>query len=307
MQKVNGDIIRKMIAAGGAKAPAPVSLGDVSSQAALDISGVLTTHFDVKTSANCVRSTSAPMNKLVETFAEGQIAFFYKIKDEIECFVFLDIEAITIGASWSHERKLLTEVSEDAKPSVVDQFLAEALLRSMLQTLARDRKQPEGAALPEIELLDVGDDPKQFVLDNETAPAQLLAFEPETVNGEKLGGYFLLVPDSVLSQLSDGKPAAPDKNQIKWKTRLGEIAQDAYVDTRIVVAQESVDMSALAALKPGDVISLREASLDAAEITCGSAANNLRIGSGAIRTLKDRRALKVIDSTLAANAVPEVA
>jgi len=288
VQKVSGDVLRKMIALAD-EGEENVSVDDSLAVIVSRISGYLTTFFDLKTAANLKKDLSGTIEQLLAKNSEGMNVYFYKVAGEMECFVFFDPAATFIHASWALERCFPGELDTETKPTKVDQYLAEPFARGLIAALANDPEQIEaGADEAEIELMAASDEPRLFVVDDELAPAQSFAFEAETVNEDKLGRFIILAPTALLPlETVSAAPKTPGVSK-QWKEGLSRAALNVTINAKTVIARQNIDMALLANLEPGQVIPIQSASLENAVLEYGSV-----FGTGAVRSLDGQRALKL--------------
>ena len=298
MQTEKSNILQRKIETGTVYAVVGETGGDSSKRVTAAISRVLTEHFKTKSTANSVSEMPGSLGEWIAKNGENRRGFRFQIDGETDCVVLMDPAAIMAAATWAHEGSIPEEpAAPTTKISTIDQRLASLLATEIVQAvLAGDDDEADDADDNIIDLAEVSADASRFIVSDETLSALAIELEASTMDGAALGTITLLLPDALLSQHDDDDEASAQEQAAKnWSNSLSMMVGGMPIEAKAIIATQNIDFKTLSSFKPGQVLSLRGASLDAVALQPESDVDGRSLALGAVRSFDGLRTMQISD------------
>ncbi len=299
MPTEKSNIIRRKIETGAVYVTIGETGGDFSKNVMAAVGRVFTEHYQTKSNINCASELPGSLGDLVAKNGENRRGFHYRIDGEIDCIVLMDPAAILAAATWAHEGIILEEPAPPtARVSTIDQRLAGILALEIIQEVVsgdadKDDDDPAEDA-NSIELIAVGVDASRFIVNGELMSSVALGLEATTMDGAALGTITLLLPDALFAQDEDADDAYAKEQAAKaWAHSMARVVSDTSIDARAIIATQNIDFKTLSGFKPGQIIGLRGASLDAVALQPENDIEGQALALGAVRSFDGLRTVQI--------------
>ena len=298
MPTEKSNIIRRKIETGAVYAVTSEAGGDMSKCVTAAVGRVITEHFNTKSNVKGASEIAGSFGELIEKNGENRRGFLFQIEGAAECLVLMDPAAIMAAATWAHEGIIPEEPAPaTAKISTIDQRLAGMLAAKIIQAILAGDNEDDAAEANEqgVNLAEMGPDASRFILADEMLSAMLFELEISTMDDVSLGTITLLTPDVLIAQQNDEDESVIEKRAARdWANSMAAMVYDAPIDAKAIIATQNIDVRTLSHLKPGQVITLRSASLDTVTLQPANDISGPSLALGAVRSLDGMRTVQVI-------------
>ena len=296
MTTEKSSIIRQKIETGAVFENATAQEGASSNHIVAALGQVFTQHFDTKAIVECAFDAAGATGQLVSKNADKGHGYLYRLAGETECIVFLDPAALLTAATWAADGAMPKEPPSDAdKISTIDQRLAGLLAsKVILGSVADDPSEIGATDDEEIELVAVNADIEQLTLADEKTPAKVFVLNASTIEEVSLGTVTVLLPDALFASDQEVDKATAKANaERKWTQDLAAMVAGTLIDAKAIIAREATDLKTLSDFKPGQILPLRGASLDAVALQPESQIEGPSLALGAVRVHDGLRTMQV--------------
>lgn len=309
MPTEKSNILRRKIETGAVYAVIDEAGGDASKRVTSAVASVLTEHYKTKSSVKPQSDMTGTFGELLEKNGENRRGFLFRIEGQADCVVLMDPAAIMAAATWAHEGAIPEEpAAPTVKISTIDQRLASMLASEIIQVILADDEDDDGEADADekpFDLVEVSVDASRFIVGDETLSALIVELEASTMDDVALGTISLLLPDMLLSKNDDHDEAATQEQAVKdWANSMAMMVASTPIEAKAIIATQNIDVKTLSTLKPGHVITLRGASLDAVTLQPENDLKGQSLALGAVRSFDGMRTVQIlsVDSNEAAAA-----
>ena len=304
MSRSSGNIILRKIEKGVVYSFVSEAVADVGKRLETPMGKVFTDHYRLKCEVKGENEISGILGELLEANGENRRGFYYRVDGQHECILMMDPAALLAAAQWAHEGEIPQEAAAPTeKVSAIDQRLASELAKKILRTAVTgevEDNDDDGAAPEEddgfVELIKMGPDASKFLLKDDSVAASIIGIEATThKEGIPLGKATLIAPEA-LFVAEEGKDEAAAKRQeaARWNADIVKMVRETKIAASAIIAQQEMDFSTLSQMKPGEVIPLRGATLEAIALVPENEFEADALAVGAVRSLDGMRKIKVI-------------
>lgn len=203
----------------------------------------------------------ARMGEAFAPFNATSAIYHFRLNGEDDLIVIFDLDAAIIAAGWSLTSSRVKPDPMPEEVSAIDRRIAKALAKPAAEMIF-DKAGQCGAVKGALELIASGADPRRFDLLNEYQRSVMFSLAAQTIDGEPLGVMTVIASEHTITAVRDHNRAERAIANEKWKKGLLRLASWSVVEMRTVLASQTIDISRLMNMKPGDVINLQSATID---------------------------------------------
>ncbi len=298
MPTEKSNILRRKIETGAVYAVINEAGGDAPKRVTSAVASVLTAHYKTKSNVKPQCDMTGTLGELIEKNGENRRGFLFRIDGQADCVVLMDPAAIMAAATWAHEGAIPEEpAAPTVKISTIDQRLASMLASEIIQAILADDEEEDEAMADEkpFDLVEISGDASRFIVSDDTLSALIVELEASTMDEIALGTISLLLPDMLLSK-NDGHDEAATKEHAArvWANSMAKMVGGTPIKAKAIIATQNIDVKTLSAMKPGHVITLRGASLDAVALQPENDVNGQSFALGAVRSFDGMRTVQIL-------------
>ncbi len=287
------NILKRKMAA-SARDPGPVHLiADLPDRFSGEAARAFTEFYGEK--SQMAPASTAVFSRLSEAlapFASVSAIYHFRFNGEKDFIVILDRDTALRAAGWSLSG---TRELPDPKPdtvSAIDRRLAKRLAIRTAEIIF-EKSEACGVLKGSVELLASGADPRRFEFTDDAQRMAAFSIGAKTIEGEELGTVTILAAELTIAAMREHYDKALVAAAKKWKRDLLVMAAVSPVRLRAALTEQEIDLGALMALKPGQVINLVSATIDDVTVTPEFRTPSKLVLKGALGNRDGARALKI--------------
>lgn len=293
MREQSAAIIKRKMAASG-RDPGPVDVvANLASRFASVAAGAFTEFYGEK--SQLFERTAASFcifKDALADFAGRSAIYHFRHNSETDVLVILDPVTALRAAGWSLAGARETPDPAPTSVSAIDRRLAKRLAVRAAELIFQNADKA-GVVRGGVELHASGDDPRRFDFIDENAKSVILSVEAKTIEGEELGYFTVIAPETVFTPMRDYYATTAVELEKKWKRDLRFLAATSGMRLRTVLAEQRIGIDRLLNLAPGDVIDLETADIQAIEVLPPLGTDSRLRLTGALGNRDGRRALRI--------------
>jgi len=286
-------IIRRKIASGAADSRLTDWLDITAENASSHLSAFLTEHYQMKVQTQRSPAQSETLETLLDAETDEATIFHFLNGDGADLILTFDSDALFAVSTWAIERALPGADSKEKTINAIDRRLARSFAVHIMKCFFEGEDGLLGGDGAMVEFKAVTDEVESLALCNSGARAYAVNYLITSSEEAPLGRLSVIAPETLLTRPPENDARTPEQRRAEWAGSLLEMVKSCDIAMRAILAVQTVEMSLLTGLAAGDVISLKDASIEA--VTLESAPPNppLTIALGGMGEHKGNRAVKI--------------